>query len=94
MGLLDEDLARLYGVKTHRLNEQVKRAFVRMRRLLVSQDEPSRRLATLEDRVGVHDRELVAVLDAIRLLRDYPVPSKRKIGFMRPDEPNGLADHD
>ncbi|MDB5098120.1 MAG: hypothetical protein JWM80_2541 [Cyanobacteria bacterium RYN_339] len=159
--MLDEDLARLYGVKTQRLNEQVKRnagrfpadfmfqlttdeyrdlmsqsatsrswggrrklpnaftehgavmlasvlntpvaveasvqvvrAFVRMRRLLVSQDELTRRLATVEDRVGVHDRELEAVLDAIRLLLDYPAPSKRTIGFKRPDEPHGFADHD
>lgn len=73
---------------------QVVRAFVRMRRLLVAQDELARRLATLEDRVGGHDRELEAVLDAIRLLLDYPAPSKRKIGFKRPDEPHGLADHD
>jgi hypothetical protein len=73
---------------------QVVRAFVRMRRLLVSQDELTRRLATLEDRVGVHDRELEAVLDAIRLLLDYPAPSKRKIGFKWPDEPHGFADNE
>jgi len=150
--LLDADLARLYGVPTKRLNEQVKRngrkfpedfvfrltrdeaetvrrsrshiatlkrghnikylpyaftehgaiqaanvlnsdtaidmsvhvvrAFVRLRQLLGSQRVLAAKLSELDRRVGSHDKQIAALIEAIRLLTATPVKSHgRKIGF-------------
>ncbi len=150
--ILDADLARLYGVTTKRLNEQVKRnarkfpedfcfqlnlkeaanlrshfatsssgvhggrryapfaftehgaiqaanvlnseaaaemsvhvvrAFVRLRQMVVNHKAIAAKLAELEHRVGAHDEQLAAVIEAIRLLT---APEggrhRRRIGFV------------
>ena len=147
--ILDRDLARLYGVPTKRLNEQVKRnihrfpedfmveltweeakasrsqsatlkrgknikyppyaftehgaimaatvlnspravqvsvyvvrAFVRLRRMLAGHKELAAKLDQLERKVGKHDRQIVALVDAIRqLMAPPPGPPKKPIGF-------------
>lgn len=152
--LLDADLARIYGVPTKRLNEQVKRnqrrfpedfvfqlkkeeadallrsrsqnatlkkganikhlpyvftehgaiqaanvlnseaaiemgvhvvrAFVRLRQWLVTQKALAAKLDQLEARVGQHDKQLAAVIEALRQLTASPDPAHdRKIGFNR-----------
>ncbi|MEO8605647.1 MAG: ORF6N domain-containing protein [bacterium] len=146
--MLDEDLARIYGVATRRLNEQVQRnlarfpsdfmfrltlpevanlksqiatssswggrrkapyaftehgavmlatvlrspratdmslhivrAFIAMRQMLGSQRVLARKLNELERRVGSHDRDLAAVVQAIRQLMPAARPGRRRIGF-------------
>lgn len=150
--LLDADLARIYGVPTKRLNEQVKRnarrfpedfmfqltrgeaqtlarlrsqnatlkkgqhmkhlpyvftehgaiqaantlnsdaaiemsvhvvrAFVRMRQWLETQGALAAKLEELEDRIGAHDDQLAAVIEALRELMAPEGPGHgRRIGF-------------
>jgi phage regulator Rha-like protein len=154
--ILDEDLARIYGVTTARLNQQVKRnidrfptdfvfqltaaefaglmlqsatsnkgrggrrklpnaftehgaimaasvlnsrtavhmsvfvvrAFVKMREVLAQNSQLAAKLAELErrltDRLDVHEKAIVHILDEIRKLMappPLPVPERRQIGF-------------
>jgi hypothetical protein len=94
--LLDRDLAALDGVETRVLNQAVKRnanrfpedfAFILSREEIerisqtVTSSVASRRFAELEQRVGRHDEEIAAVIDAIRQLMAAPAKPRREIGF-------------
>lgn len=150
--MLDEDLAKLYGVTTKRLNEQVKRnkhrfpkdfmfqltyqevtslrsqfatlekgrgkhrkylpyaftehgtimlatilnsqiaikaslhvvrAFVKMRELFNQQTTLAHKLSQLEGRVSHHDKNIQAIIEAIRGLMEPPKSKKRQIGFAK-----------
>jgi hypothetical protein len=64
------------------------RAFVRLRKIVLTNEKLSRKFAQLENRVSDHDEILVEVVREIRKLIDAPKPSgKRKsIGFMASDK--------
>jgi hypothetical protein len=65
------------------VNIEIMRAFVRLRRLLLSHEDLGRKLLALESR---YDRQFKVVFDAIRQIMSPDVPPKRRrIGF-RPDE--------
>jgi hypothetical protein len=57
---------------------QVVRAFVRLRQMLASNAELSRKLAALEKK---YDAQFKIVFDAIRQLMTPPEPKRREIGF-------------
>ena len=59
----------------------VVRAFLHLREWIVNRADLSARLAVLEKRVGAHDRNLNAVIAAIRRLVSPREPAKRHIGF-------------
>ena len=59
----------------------VVRAFVRLRLLVSTHKELSRKLEELERKVSGHDQAIVGLFDAIRSLMAQPEPKKRKIGF-------------
>jgi hypothetical protein len=60
----------------------VVRAFLRLREWVAGQAELSRRLTHLERRVGEHDHELRAIIQAVRQLLQPPGPlRRRRIGF-------------
>lgn len=59
----------------------VVRAFLRMRESVAGQKELSTRLTRLERKVGGHDRELQAILRALRGLIEPPETLRRRIGF-------------
>ncbi len=60
----------------------VVRAFLRLREWVAGQAELSTRLAQLERRVGEHDHELRAIIEALRQLIEPPEPRRRpRIGF-------------
>ena len=60
----------------------VVRAFLRLREWVAGQGELSARLAQLERRVGAHDHELKAIIQAIRgLVQPRPGTVRRRIGF-------------
>jgi hypothetical protein len=61
----------------------VVRAFLQMREWIAGRTELAERLAVLERRVGAHDRDLHAIVSAIRRLVAPPVSAKRRIGFTR-----------
>lgn len=60
------------------VNVEIVRAFVRLRRLLATNADLARRLATLEKR---YDSKFRLVFDAIRELMAPPKKKKRPIGF-------------
>lgn len=61
------------------VNVEIMRAFVRLRRLLASNEELARKLAALEKR---YDAQFKVVFDAIRELMAPPSPKQRRIGFL------------
>ncbi len=61
----------------------VVRAFVRLRQMLASNKELSRRLNELEKK---YDYQFKAVFDAIKQLMIPPEPKRKKIGFNRENE--------
>jgi hypothetical protein len=67
------------------VNIQIMRAFVRMRELISSDRELSRRFdeleAKLEGRLSAHDDAIAAILSAIRQLMNPPTSKPRPIGF-------------
>jgi hypothetical protein len=65
-----------------RVNIEIIRAFVRLRRMLDSNTELARRLAALEQK---YDGQFTMVFDAIRELIAPPARAGRRIGFRRPE---------
>jgi len=59
----------------------VVRAFVSLRRMLVANKELAQKLAELERKIDRHDRDIVAIMHAIRELMAPPAKPKREIGF-------------
>jgi hypothetical protein len=59
----------------------VKRAFVKLRQMLETNRELAQKFAELEKRVGKHDEEIAAILEAIRQLMAPPEKPSREIGF-------------
>jgi hypothetical protein len=60
----------------------VVRAFVRLRRYLVEHSELAQRLEDLERAIGAHDRQIAAIVEAIRrLMGQEQIPPQRRIGF-------------
>ena len=61
------------------VNIEIIRAFVRLRRMLASNEELARKLAALERK---YDAQFKGVFDAIRELMTPPSPKRRRIGFL------------
>jgi hypothetical protein len=64
-----------------RVNIAIMRAFVKLRETLETNRELARKFSELEQRVGKHDEEIAAILEAIRQLMAPPEKPKREIGF-------------
>jgi hypothetical protein len=64
-----------------RVNIAIMRAFVRLRETLETNKELARKFAELEGRIGKHDQEIAAIIDAIRQLVAPPAKPRREIGF-------------
>jgi hypothetical protein len=64
-----------------KVNIAIMRAFVRLREALESNRELAQKFAELEQRVGKHDGEIAAIIDAIRRLMAPPEQPRREIGF-------------
>src|ERR1044071_2735313 len=64
-----------------KLNIAIMRAFVKLRETLDSNRELARKFGELEQRVGKHDEEIAAIIDAIRQLMTPPAKPRREIGF-------------
>jgi hypothetical protein len=64
-----------------KVNIAIMRAFVKLRETLETNRELARKFAELEKRVGKHDDEIDAIIDAIRQLMAPPVKPRREIGF-------------
>ena len=64
-----------------KVNIAIMRAFVKLRETLDTNRELARKFAELEWRVGKHDEEIAAILEAIRQLMAAPEKPRREIGF-------------
>lgn len=64
------------------MSVQVVRAFVQLRQLMVNHKAIAAKLAELDARIGAHDEQLAAIIEAIRLLSEPVLPEdRRRIGF-------------
>jgi ORF6N domain len=64
-----------------KVNIAIMRAFVKLREALETNRELARKFSELERRVGKHDDEIAAIIDAIRQLMAAPSKPRREIGF-------------
>ncbi|MGE4158555.1 MAG: ORF6N domain-containing protein [Planctomycetota bacterium] len=72
----------LHSPRAVRVNIEIMRAFVKLRKMLQTHADLARKLAELESR---YDRQFKVVFDAIRELMEPPkAPSKGKLGFQPP----------
>lgn len=78
----EQGVAMLSGIlsspKAIAVNIEIMRAFVKLRRFLLTNDELARKLSALERK---YDVQFKAVFDAIRELMKPPAAAPRKIGF-------------
>jgi hypothetical protein len=72
----------LHSARAIKVNVEIMRAFVRLRKVLAVNRELAQRLDELERRVGNHDQQFAQVVRAIRQLMEPPAaPKRRRIGF-------------
>ena len=64
-----------------KVNIAIMRAFVQLREALETNSALARKFTELEKRVGKHDDEIGAIIEAIRQLMAPPAKKKREIGF-------------
>jgi hypothetical protein len=64
-----------------KVNIAIMRAFVKLRKTLETNRELAGKFSELEKRVGKHDKEIRAILEAIRQLMAPPETPRREIGF-------------
>jgi len=64
-----------------RVNVAIMRTFVRPRQTLENNRDLAQKFSELERRVGVHDDEIAAILEAIRQLMAPPEKPRCEIGF-------------
>jgi uncharacterized membrane protein len=64
-----------------KVNIAIMRAFVKLRQMLDTNRELARKFSELERRVGKHDEEIAAILEAIRQLMAPSEKPRREIGF-------------
>ena len=64
-----------------KVNIAIMRAFVKLRQILETNRELAKKFSELEQRVGKHDEEIDAILEAIRQLMAPADRPRREIGF-------------
>lgn len=70
----------LHSPRAIAVNIEIMRTFIRLRRMLASHADLSRKLEALEKK---YDTQFKVVFDAIRQLMAPPEPKRRRIGFHR-----------
>ena len=71
----------LNNLRAVKVNIAIMRAFVRLRQVLDTNRQLAEKFSELEKRVGKHDDEIAAILEAIRQLMAPPEKPRREIGF-------------
>src|SRR5260370_13348128 len=70
-----------------RVNVEIMRAFVRLRRLLATPGELVEQLAKLAETLPLHDEHIKAIAQVLRQLMERPPePAKGRIGFQSPSQ--------
>jgi hypothetical protein len=71
--------------KAARVNIEIMRAFVRMRRLLATPGDLVAQLTRLAETVQMHDEHLKVITEVLRkMMEPVPAPPKGRIGFQTP----------
>lgn len=87
----EEGIAMLSSVlnskRAVKVNIAIMRAFVKLRQMLDANRELAQKFSELERRVGKHDEEIAAILEAIRQLMAAPEKPRREIGFHVREKP-------
>jgi len=82
LAFTEQGVAMLSGVlnssRAVQVNIAIMRAFVLLRRMLLSNEDLARKVDALERR---YDAQFKVVFDAIRALMEPPKPPRRRIGF-------------
>jgi hypothetical protein len=71
-----------------KVNIAIMRAFVKLRETLETNREFARKFSELEKRIGKHDEEITAIIEAIRQLTTPPETPRREIGFHVREKPS------
>jgi ORF6N domain len=75
----------LHSPTAIRVNVEIMRAFVRLRRLLATPGELVEQLMKLAETVQLHDEQIKTIAEVLRQLMERPPqPSKERIGFKPP----------
>ncbi len=81
----EQGVAMLSGVlrskRAVQVNVEIMRAFVRLREILASNKDLSKRVNDLERKYGSHDQQIREIFTALHELMDPPEKSKYRIGF-------------
>jgi hypothetical protein len=73
-----------------RVNVEIMRAFVRLRRLLATPGELVEQIARLAETVQLHDEQIKAIAQVLRqMMEKPPEPPKGRIGFHAPPTSDG-----
>ena len=64
-----------------KVNIEIMRTFVKIRKIIFQHKDLADKLARLEIRTDKHDKDIKAIIDAIRQLMSSPEKPARKIGF-------------
>jgi hypothetical protein len=70
-----------------RVSIAIMRVFVKLHQTLETNRELAQNFSELEQRVGKHDEEIAAILEAIRRLMAPPKKPRREIGFHVREKP-------
>lgn len=77
----------LRSTKAARVNVEIMRAFVRLRRLLATPGELVEQLTKLTQTVQLHDDRIKVIIEVLQQLMEKPPPPPRgRIGFQSPSE--------
>ena len=69
-----------------RVNIEIMRAFVRLRRLMATPGELVEQVARLAETVKVHDERITEIAEVLQQLMEPPPTPRRRIGFPIPGE--------
>jgi len=64
-----------------RVNIEIMRTFVRLRRLMATPGELAEQLMKLAETVQLHDDQIKVITQVLQQMVEKPEPPKRKIGF-------------
>lgn len=70
----------LHSDRAIAVNIAIMRAFVKLREFLLTHKELAEKIAELEQRVGEHDKNIVAIFEVMKKMLAPPAP-KPQIGF-------------
>jgi ORF6N domain-containing protein len=69
-----------------RVNVEIMRTFVRIRRLMATPGELTEQLLKLTETVQLHDDQIQVITQVLQQMARKPEPPRRKIGFHTADE--------